>query len=855
MNKLYEQWKKVLASPKLLLWLLGLSSLLLYFLLSYIINLIYALIDAGSYLFQYGGNGFGAVIKIIFIRFVPHFYGQLFLHSEHLLFERVVFVLGYSVLIILLGRRIYKMRISYKNINKGTKGTASFMQEKEIERTYEKFDITSSEKQLEHGGVPICMLPDRKTMMVETDNTNFLINGTSQAARKTQIFYYWALYLDAMAKKPDSLIVNDLKSDMLMKWLGSPAVEWFDTYALNFNEPKNSIRYNPFTVPWKYALQGKLEDAETAIQGIARKLFARADAKDEDFIKGASATFTAISLVLLDFAKRYNQPNWFTFAGMYDLVLTFNKTQIEGEREFKPLDEYMKNQPASSSIAKWYMTATSATRKQVQSFYFLLSSTLTDFAMGSILELTSSSDLDFEQMSFPDKDQKPIVVFVSFPYVNNVFEKIQGLFYTQWMDVTTKRAQRTKGQKLIRRVRYLGDEINNSPRIEGLNEAANVGQQIGLLLALGTQSEAGFKDKYPEKEGDAIIGGLPGKFYLISDRFEENEDLSKRLGQATVVAYNRMGDPLDIDKSYTEMEEERQLMFADETARLAVNESIYSNVKKRLDKEGKDVVPNPIYAKKKRIYKQRNVPGEPIWKRMLGFAKQEEETIFEDYMNLIPAYEWLYPGKPHPFFDDKGKGTEDVDLRRNVQLNTLGEEIPFDIKKHIVPHELVALTMRLWVNKDNEEYLANEKFKDERRLKELEEKIKDGSFYDEVTPEPLQDEVPQELSTEYTEEPVEIPAAAMNTVTETQETENEPEFVSFSADQMLTEVLGEDYDKIYQFLNEAQAVAFRKRTITLGFLNDRIMISNKLSDENKIGIEQLLQSAYERLTGKETNGQ
>lgn len=854
MNKLYEQWKRVLAGPRTLITLSILSIVGLYLLLSFVFNLAYTVIDLFSELINFGvetfqKTGFQGLLKLStapFAKFGKHFFGQFFLHSEYPLVEGIVFFVAYSFLLWKLGPHLYKMRISYKDINKGTKGTARWMQVEEMKRTYETFDIYSSEFQLEHGGYPIAMLPDRRTMLVETDNTNFKALGTSQAARKTQLIFYWCLYLNAMAKDPDSQYVNDLKSDMLMKWLGSPGAKRFDTYAMNFLMPKNSIKYNPFSIVWEYAVNGMMDEAEIELQALGKQLFARETDKDADFTKGASSTFTAIMLTLLDFALKYNQPKWFTYAGLYDLNLNYNKTVVVDDHEFKPLDEYMKTQPSRSRVAKHYMAASSATKKQVQSFYFLMSTTLADFASESILELTSSSDLDFRKMVMPEEGQKPIIVFLASPQGDsNIFETLQGQFTSQMLRVLSNIAQKTKGQKFKRRFRFLGDEINNSAHISGLKSAANVGQQSGLLLGAGMQSTSGFKDVYPGDEGKAILAGLPGTIYLISDEEDDVKNVNKKLGTTTTVAYNRTGDPLDVDKSYTEMEEGRDLMLEDEVSRLAQDELIYMNIKKRTDKFGNDVVANPIYAKKRRITKVRNVPGEPLWKRALGFAKQQEETIFEPYMELIPAFEHLYPGKAHPYFDDRGLGLEDVDLRKNVERDEYGEEIPFDIERHTIPHELVDLTFKMWANRDNVEYQAMDKFEDERKLKILEQELKDGTYYDKrAKTSEIVDEVPQELSDEFLNEPLEIPQVSP------QKTE-EPSQTDFSADLLITDALGEDYDKIFQFLNEEQAVAFKKSIKTLGQLNDRIMISQKVSEENKKGIEDLLSQAHARLSRKE----
>jgi|GEM_PF-1367834 len=849
MNKVYEQWKKVLASPAFFAFLAFFALTFLYVGLSFIFNLIYILVEVVLYVFHKGPHGLSTYWGEIVRHFKSGLLGPFSLHSHYPTVEFLVFGVCYVLLIYRLVKRFYKMRIAYRDINKGTKGTSRWMQEKEIERTYDTFDIDSVFEMLEEegfsvelpaienfvstlekAGFPIAMSADRKHMYIETDNTNFKVVGTSQAARKTQLIFYWLLYLNIMAKNPDSQLINDLKGDMLMKFIGSPAKNKFDVYALNFIQPLNSMRYNPFTVVWKYAKQEKMDDAEIALAGIGKQWFAQ-NSKDQDFVDGASATFTAISLVLLEFAQEYNRPQWFSLAGFYDLVLNFNRTESENEKEFKPLDEYMKSKPASSQIAKHYMTATSATKKQIQSFYFLLSTTLKDFALSSILQLTSESDLDFEKMAFPDEGQKPIVVFVSFPYTNNVFEKIQGVFYSQMIDVLSKKAQLSPGQKFKRRVRLGLDEVQNSPRIEGLSEAMNVGQQMGLLVGLGIQSYAGFKKNYPDEEGDAILAAAPGTMYLISDDPDDAEDISKRLGDATYVAYNRLGDMMSLDKSITEMEEERRLMKPDEVMRIAQNEAIYMNVKKRTDKEGKDVVPNPIYAKKKRKTKMRNVPGEPRWKKLLGFAKQEEETVFESYMELLPAFEHLFKGQKHEFFDDHGLGLEDVDLRKYVKKDEYGKEMPFNIEEYHVPHEIVRLTIALQMNKNNPDFTQVEEKQMKERLEELKKEIQEGTYYqkpqDTWMPD---DEVPQELSADYIDNPLVIPEGA--------ETSEE---ISFSNDTLLTDFLQDDYEELKNFLTDEQWAFVEANLKTLGQFKAQILESKALSYEKKEEIVQFLE--------------
>lgn len=78
------------------------------------------------------------------------------------------------------------------------------------------------------------------------------------------------------------------------------------------------------------------------------------------------------------------------------------------------------------------------------------------------------------------------------------------------------------------------------------------------------QLEKQAKMTYGEDRADVVLGGAGLSYFIMSDDDKDLNAWSDSLGKSTVIGLNRSGDLLDTDKSYTEMEDQRDLLFSDE---------------------------------------------------------------------------------------------------------------------------------------------------------------------------------------------------------------------------------------------------------------------------------------------------
>ncbi|KAI0243301.1 hypothetical protein L0F63_007159, partial [Massospora cicadina] len=158
--------------------------------------------------------------------------------------------------------------------------------------------------------------------------------------------------------------------------------------------------------------------------------------------------------------------------------------------------------------------------------------------------------------------------------------------------------------------------------------------------------------------------------FIMSDDPEDADAFARGLGDSTVITEQRSADPLALNKSYTEIEDGRSLINAYELRKLLESEVVLDRTKKRKDLEGNDIRPHPIKACKKEIKE-----GEGA----------KEKTRYEDYTNMLGAWEYLFP-EAGGYFDDHGKGLDEFDFK----MKTAGEkafkthvEIPLKPKSEI----------------------------------------------------------------------------------------------------------------------------------------------------------------------------
>lgn len=590
MNKEFKQWKKILAHPAVL-GIIGVCLLIIGILLvNFIINGLASLQGIVSKIkiyTEYGGD-YPLQVRLNWFNF-PKF---------SLLWMRLAYVGVILVLSVLILHRLYKMRISYRDLNHLTKGSERFTTIEELKKQYKMVALDDKEYEGK-SGIPVAsftkvtgfgpLKKETNYVFIDTKNTNSLTVGGTQSG-KTSLFSYPSLDLIMRAKEKDSVIVNDLKGDMLKNTKAEFERFGYDVYCLNLVDPTNGIHYNPLDLVKQAYMRGDTTKAQMLANSLSFSLYHNPNAKEPMWEEASISLLNALILAICEIginSKKTQIINMYAVTSMLEELGAY-----PDEKGNTALDEFFEQLPVTSVARKQYGTIKFSQGITRSGIFTGTMAKLKNYTYDAIAKLTLDSDFNLEDLGYGDK---PIALFIVYPDWNDSNYSIISTFLSQVNEVLAERATLTgKGTK--RRVRYWLEEAANIPAIDGLSRSMNVGLARNLVYHLIVQSYAQLDDKYGEKMSKAITGACGNQIYIMSDEYDDADYFSKKLGNKTIVTGDRHGDPLSIDKSYGEREDGRELLNANELRDLQEGEWVLDRTKMRRDLKGNKIVPYPIFA-------------------------------------------------------------------------------------------------------------------------------------------------------------------------------------------------------------------------------------------------------------------
>lgn len=659
MNTAYKQWKKWMAEPRVLQGV-GVTVLFLIFLL---FNVIYNSVQLFFYATK--GSTFASFpqnweyFKSLFSQQLVVIFFPRVTQAKYWLFLFVVLVL----VGVLLGKLLYNARRSFRDLNKGSKGTAKWTTLAEIRAQYPKIPLDKNLEFDERPGLPIAIDPNRKEMYIDPDNTNSKTFGGTQTG-KTQYITYPLLDVMIRSKQPDSGLINDIKGDITRRtWLHPLANKKFHLRAFNLVNPTNSLRFNPIHGVRKY-WHSDINRAQRMLATVSHDFYDEPEAKDPIWNLGAESIFKAVTVLVTEMAFKEAHPEWINMTALTHFARVLTKEKDKDDKGNTLLDRYVEALEPSHLAVKYYAQALQGTAQQRKSFLMIFFGKLEFLNTPEMVTLTSSHDLEFSDLVFP-KDHKPTLLFVIFPYANDAYSKMLGLFYNQLYQEIAEEAT-LRGTKYEFRLQSVLEEFPNILPIQNIKKHMNVGLEAGNIFRIFSQSKHQIYDTYGDTVGKSILQAAGNTMFIMSDDNEDADAFSKDLGESTLITEQRSGDPLALDKSYTEMEDGRPLMYAHELRNIFQSEAILTRTKKRKDLKGRDVRPNPIKALKREV-------------------QEGNTTYYEDYMNFKGAYEYLFAEKDGDF-DDHGMGLNEFDFREG--------ERQWSEEELVIPEEIILKHVR-----------------------------------------------------------------------------------------------------------------------------------------------------------------
>ncbi|EPH80019.1 hypothetical protein D927_01750, partial [Enterococcus faecalis 02-MB-BW-10] len=570
MNKKYKQWKKILAHPAVITLVAIVSFIVLLLLLNLVSKVLFVLLQTLVSLKHQGASSDPVLLKELPKKILSYVQSTSPFQFAPVLGE-VSFISTLLVILVWLlfmPKKLYQMRIAFRDINKGTKGVARWTTFKEMIQQYPIVALDHKEYEGE-SGVPVLHfnlnpfryffwkikgfnLPYCKNgyVFIDRNKTNAWIDAGTQSG-KTEMWSYPTLDLIMRAGIKDSVIVTDLKGNMIKNTKEEFEKFGFDVFCLNLVQPSYSIGYNPLELIKNAYWEGDYDSAQLLCNTFSYSIFHNDKSNADPMWEEASiALVNALILAVCFICKENNTPEKVT---MYTVAVMLSELgQDPDENGLTSLDAFFSDLEPTNPAKLQFATIKFSQGITRSGIYTGTMAKLKSFTFDSIGRLTATSDFDFENLVFGDK---PVALFIVYPDYDDSNYALISTFISQAGYVLAKSATMSKESTLPRKVKHLFEEAANIPPIHGLGRHMNVGLERGMVYYLITQSVVQLEDRYGDKAARTLINACGNKYYIMGDGEDDAKYFCNMLGTTTVIAASRHGDPLSMDKSYGESED------------------------------------------------------------------------------------------------------------------------------------------------------------------------------------------------------------------------------------------------------------------------------------------------------------
>jgi len=502
-----------------------------------------------------------------------------------------IYLILFGFITFICFRLYYLARVSFKDNNVGQKGTARFAKRDEIEEQYksihridEKHDYMVDGR----GGIPIAYDHKKERIFFETDATNTLVIGQTRSG-KGELFVKPMIDIVSRTIEKSSMVISDPKLELCESFYGTLIERGYDVRVLNLVNLEHSMGYNPLQEITRLYIDGRRGQAEELCRSFAYSFFNSENVTQEKFwTDSATLLLSALIISHVEDCVDLNVPEKVTLASISDLFTELTSRPAPGRQDKTMLDLYFEARPMGSVAKAWYSGYNAAADRTKGGISSTMLTKLTFFKGSSIERMTAKTNINMADIGFGDK---PMAIFISAPDYNAAYHFIASVFIRQVYFILAEAATK-KGGKCPRHVDFILDEFGNMPIIENMGSIVTVCLGRNMSFHLFVQELDQLK-RY-DKDEKTILSNCGNFIYIKAKEIDTLEKVSKMLGNETVTNITRMGGHLDLTKNYTEMQEEKPLMFAEQLANLQIGESVVIRSMKRVNLKGEPITAHPI---------------------------------------------------------------------------------------------------------------------------------------------------------------------------------------------------------------------------------------------------------------------
>ena len=279
-------------------------------------------------------------------------------------------------------------------------------------------------------------------------------------------------------------------------------------------------------------------------------------------------------------------------------------------------------------------------------------------------------------------ENKPVALFLVTPDYDGSNHVLSSIFIRQLYYVLAKEASLSEIGKCEREVIFNLDEFGNMPAIEGFANIVTVCLGRGIRFNIVIQALSQLKKLYGEDD-KTIIGNCGNLIYILTNDNDTAEEVSKALGEETIVTESRSGETLDVTKNRTESLDSKRLLLPSDLKAFREGEMVVIRVIKRQDLNRKRIVPYPIYNHDETAMKFRweylgeSFDNEKAFKKVRIKSKHRNVNLDDLLINFDESEE-NYIKRLHSLGNEEKENiieNNDIQTAKNIRLGDfLGRE-------------------------------------------------------------------------------------------------------------------------------------------------------------------------------------
>lgn len=387
-------------------------------------------------------------------------------------------------------------------------------------------------------------------------NRNLLVVGGSGSYKTRSV-----VMTNVFNETENSIVITDPKGEVFEATAKIKIAQGYKVHVINFGNMTYSDRYNPFDYIYKD------NDAEIVANKIVES--ENKDSKKDVWYITQRQLLKALILYVIN----HRPPSERNITGVLNVLQEYD---IEPDEESynSPLDDLFLCLEKTDSSRRAYELGFKKTKGEMKSGVIgSLLATLGKFTDKEVSDFLSFSDFDLK-----DIGRKKVMLYVIIPVMDNTYESIINLFFSQIFDELYKLASNNNA-KLKVPVDFILDEFQNLGKFPKYEEFLATCRGYGIGVTTILQDIPKIRSIYTKERADSILGLHAVKICLSASEKETANFFRDLLGKATVKvetgseSTNRSKETsTSISDSYSYTS--RYLMTADEIMQMPDTQSL-----------------------------------------------------------------------------------------------------------------------------------------------------------------------------------------------------------------------------------------------------------------------------------------